>query len=358
MMLIKPKVRLLTLFVVCVATLTASAQLASAEYLPERQRLDKSSRSDALQEADVPVLDRLNGPGAYTVRNDMLRHFQTSKTPVTTAGEYTEETTDYDSTAIGKDGWLLRATADGTYVEYYNFAYLEKTSPVDVSKRLSSSELISRGEQFIKNRLDSFIKLQANEKLVPLHTRYQLQGAASEDGKYTEAETVLANEITFGRKVDGVHVVGPGSKIQLIFANTGEVIGFAYDWPTYKAAGKQQTTSRSVIENRMREHGDHNIADSNVVVDRMECGLFDPGIRVRPSSEPVQSACIYMTTKSIKASDTVEGTTGNLTSAMSTAIPAGDDVLPDEYWPAARLMCNGESFCGTSTAPAPKPGTP
>lgn len=57
---------------------------------------------------------------------------------------------------------------------------------------------------------------------------------------HTEEEKVVSSIVVFGRRVDGVDIVGPGSKIALYVANDGMVFGFDGDWPRYERTAQRQ----------------------------------------------------------------------------------------------------------------------
>lgn len=53
-------------------------------------------------------------------------------------------------------------------------------------------------------------------------------------------QSAAIDTVIFSRVVNGVAVVGPGSKVAVLFDANHSIVGFDFDWPTYASAGRTQ----------------------------------------------------------------------------------------------------------------------
>src|SRR5258708_4948 len=102
-------------------------------------------------------------------------------------------------------------------------------------------------------------------------------------------DSVVASIAIFGREVNGIPVVGSGSKIAVWFANDREPVAFDVDWPRYKFA---QIIQRVLTWDKLKSRVDLSAAmppASDGAISRFECGYVDLGVEKRTNY--IQSGC-------------------------------------------------------------------
>ena len=328
---------------VALAVVAVAASAQAADFAQRRQWADQSARA-GLGRSSVPLLRRVPGNGRAAVMDAMLRRFAESRDSITTYGEVEPEEV-RDRLAVAANGWFLEVAGDGTNVSYRNYGFLDKRLELarPVSERMKDAQLEELGRRFIAENLEGFIRLGDGEEIVPLFTEFQVGGGGStEPGARPDPEYVVAGTVVFTRTVDGVPVVGGGSKIAVVFDNEGQPVGFDFDWPVYERTGRaQRTASRAEVQERMDRLAVLDSKAPGFEVQRFECGYFDPGTRRRDREAVVQAAC------SVQASQRTivdareharDPASGHVLTAISTYIPAGAEVEPDRSWPEAQTL--------------------
>ncbi len=241
---------------------------------------------------------------------------------------------------------------------------------------MSQATLETLGRAFIAGNLSSVIVLGPGEALVPESVLRRTEVGHATNGP-VEAPRVTGNRILFTRTINGVPVVGSGSKVAITVLNDGTVESFRYDWPVYVVAGGATTTSVAAGELLTRVQqvlsSRTGIAmaaqsvsvpagltlpvpialDPSMTLERLECGYFDAGFGNRAVDAPVQSGCRYHAVHSISA----DGVTAR--AGYAGAIPAGSVPVVDASWPEAVVLAGGSSDSGPtgSTAATPGPDT-
>ncbi len=324
---------------------------------PQRIAAAALAQKTALAGASVPLLRRAPGFGRDVVADIVLKRFSNPLDSVQMTGvpviERRKDRTDY----IGK-GWSLRIDQDGTSVRYRHYGYLDNplnSAPLPVAQRMSQDVLQKYGLDFIKSRLGDLIPLAANEQLVPFFSEFQISGDGSTSpGVKPDAEEVIANTVVFSRVVNGIAVLGAGSKIAVIFANTGKPVGFDFDWARYEATGeKQATLNITDVNARMAKLTPVDLKSTQTKLARFECGYFDFGVRRRDPLAPVQTACaVHVNNKQIvdKATFAKDPNSGHALAAFMQAIPLGAKPALDNKWPEVRILL-GMSANPTATPP-------
>lgn len=225
---------------------------------------------------------------------------------------------------------------------YMNESYIDRVEYVRVplDQRLSNESLEQLGRAFISNNLAAFVGLATGEELVPIKTEHGIAGAIDKYGKESEQE-VIGSIIVFGRTIDGVSVVGPGSRIAVYFANDGEPYGFSVDWPKYKRTSQYQSTLNvDEIYERLSAYGLMAKTVEKVTVKRFECGYVDLGERHYDPDAYIQTGCAAHTIGTF--SDTTEN---KEETAVINYIPAGNEVIWDEEWPETMLINEYGEMC-------------
>jgi hypothetical protein len=256
--------------------------------------------------------------------------------------------------------WRLVVFRDGSAAEFVNLGAAGKAheSRVDASRKMSSDALQSAGRDFIARYLADAIVLGPSERLEPEMTSVRIEGGVAADGT-AGYSAVVASRIVFTREIDGVPVVGAGSKVTITFLNDGSLESFRYDWPQYIATDRvQPTTDVAEVLNRvgriagvrpetLLRGGDRpalapdRSAQGMTTLQRLVCGYYDPGVMARDADAPVQTGCYFHLVNTRGEGDYVTR------AARSGAVPAGRQIEADRSWPeAARIL-------GMDGAPAP-----
>jgi hypothetical protein len=322
---------------------------ATAANYPHRAALISQSNSSGVGRDTVTLLQRQAGPGVAAVGSKMVARWAKDLGPIATAGDFTTRQVGNDVHYLGKNGWRLLVRADGTSVDYQNDAYrAAHRGGVPAASAPTLSQLSAWGRQFIATNLPDVITLAKNEALVEHRALFLVQGAASEDVSQPVNSEVTGAIVVFSRTVDGVDVIGNGSKVAISFGNDGVAYGFRYDWPTYTATNTQQQTL-SVAQLRQRDSAFLAIASRSIgatsEVERyFECGYFDVGARHHDPSAPVQTGCFWQRVQHMvgdAALNKANPNDGLLTTATADVIPAGVNVLADKAWPQAFFASTG-----------------
>jgi len=326
-------------------SLAAVETAATAADFPQRVAIGATSAKYGVNATAVPLLRREPGPGIGIMSSQLLKEFSASTDPVTTAGDY-KTSRGVDKINFIGNGWSLQVFADGTRIKYRNYDYLDgaNNKPLPVASRLTQSQLEKLGREFIATKLKSYVRLGANETLVPYFTEFQIGGGGSTlpDSK-PAAEEVFASTVIFARSVGGIPVLGAGSKLAILFANDGRAAGFDLDWAAYQDTGiAQKAASLTEIQGRAMKLFPFDLRSTDTKTTRFECGYFDIGARKRDVEAPVQAGCLVHANKRQivdKAVYAADPTSGHTIAAHMAPIPAGATIERDASWPQAlRLL--------------------
>lgn len=332
-------------------TMLMGAGATNAADYEFRTNFVAQSVSKGLGVSRVGVLERVPGAGAGVTLDQLHARFAGSAQAVNTRGSVDREAEHHSHSLLG-DGWLLQVYADGTRVRYRNYAVLEskQTLARPVAERLTQETLEQLGRRFISTELADMVRVAADETLVPLFTEHEINGSRSTAATASaDVESVTASTIVFGRTVRGTAVVGPGSKVAIMFTNDGEVAGFDYDWPRYAPTGRSQDVMDiTAIRQRARGITAAELDAPGVSIKRVECGYFDGGARRGDASAPIQAGCGFHYSLGQFAPGVGEGV-----AAYVDAIPAGRVVEADTGW-AQAIQLRG----GTPSDSEEAPGAP
>ncbi|WP_437597161.1 hypothetical protein WMF28_31585 [Sorangium sp. So ce590] len=339
--------------VASIAALSSGAQARESAY---RAELGARSRASGLGAKTVELLRRLPGRGNAEVASLVTSRLRAPAGVLRLAEGSERQNVDGGRLQVtSTSGWSIRVREDGTRVEFDNRGYLEQAAAgkVAVKDRISHEELEQIGKSFISKTLGGLVTTKAGEELVPLKSEYEVHGGGEGAGP-KQYENVVANTIVFGRTVNGIAVLGAGSKIAVTFANDRTPVAFSYDWPEYAALGERQDVhDMSVINERMSALASMRFGASEVEVKRFECGYFDRGAkRKRDVAAPIQAACVvhYVGRRQVQevAADRAAPESGAVVTAISDAIPVGVHVLEDAAWPHAQALRKHGDVCAVS----------
>ena len=327
--------------------LSIACMAANAADFSQRTALAERSLKSGLGVDSAPLLTRAPGPGQRVATELFVKEFSLSDDGITTKGLVKTEVGKDKTTVIG-DKWAMQIYGDGTKVKYRNYEFLDSADnkPVGVASRLSQDALEKLGREFIGRRLVQFVKLSKNETLVPWFTEFQVQGGGSiEAGVRPVAETVLASTVIFTKAVNGIPVLGPGSKVAVVFDNNGQAAGFDMDWSAYQVTSSiQKVASLSEVQGRANKLSPFDLGASDTKITRFECGYFDLGARKRDVNAPIQTACLVHANKRQivdKVAYAEDKNSGHTVAAVMSPIPAGLNIARDANWPQAIQLLGG-----------------
>jgi hypothetical protein len=331
------------------AMLVASAMMiagksVSAEELPQTKAHEQFSVTKGFAKPALPALHRSGAVDQNKVTGALIEKLGLESIP--------QSTKHGETLHLGGKQWSLDVTADGNGVEYQDAAAGARAHALGkpVTQKMSADELEQKGRDFIASKLSSQIVLGANEELVAVRADYRFEGG--QDAKTGEvSQAVVANRIVFGRTLNGVPVVGNGSKVVLTFVNDGSLESFRYDWPQYQAAASQNLVDAGEILSRVQkvigarngvatptsgvavpssEGQAYPVAlTPNTKLQALECGYYDAGSFTRHAAQSVQPGCAY---------HAVSQDSNGMRAGYAGAVPAGDQFDQDEAWLETQIL--------------------
>lgn len=322
--------------------LITTGHVVQAKDYDARVKLDQRSREVGLGVPKIELLQRLPGIGPEKMLHQMIERFEKSQRGITTQGDWKYVQSHQRHRAVA-DGWRIRVSGDGTRLSYTNQSYFDRAEveAISLPDRFDNDTLEKLGRQFIDTALAGWVTLGQDEELVPLYTEFELTGGINAEGE-ADPQRILSSAIHFGRRVKGVDIVGPGSKITIYFDNKGQPYDFDVDWPRYKPLGKvQQVIGVDEVLKRLSTYGTMPKAKYKVELKRFECGYFDAGVLHRVVEAPVQAGCVAHT---VETKIYPQGGTA-FESATFNVVPAGKVVEPDRSWPETLLINKLDEQC-------------
>jgi hypothetical protein len=245
--------------------------------------------------------------------------------------------------------WSLEVSSDGSAAEYRNLAVEAKAHSLarPLTEKMSATELEQRARAFVASHLASQIVLGKGEQLVALRADYRAEGGEDlATGKVTSS--VVASRLVFGRMINGVPVVGNGSKVYVTFTNDGSLESFRYDWPAYQVGAAQAVVGPGELLSRVQKvmgirNGDTVTSvmtvpragaaafpltlATNTQLQSLECGYYDSGTPGKSNS--VQPGCTYLA-----VSHDING----MRAGFAGAVPAGSSFEADNSWMETQIL--------------------
>ncbi len=287
-----------------------------------------------------------------------------------------------DGLRVTGDSWRLDVFGDGSSGEFVDQAIAAGAHQyaVDPAKALSAQALETAGRAYIERTLSRTIVLQPAERLVFETTSLRTEGGVARDGTGAHAAVAEAR-VVFSREIGGIPVVGAGSKIAITFRGDGPVESFRYDWPKYTRTSREQRLAPPLeilrriqqvasVRTRAEVAGDlvapRNIErmaepmrlGAGVQLQDLNCGYYDPGLKNRHASAPLQAGCYYHVVHSQGEEPYVT------TAAYSGAVPAAASPERDTRWPEVEVLRgvyakqSPARSAGSTDKPTPVPPRP
>lgn len=314
---------------------------AWAEPSNYRTSLTRRSLANGFEKSSIVVLKPDPGPGREVVARRLLSKLDGSLGRRLVATDLSEpQNSNRILSYIGENS-ALEVYGDGTRFRFRGDIDNAKGIESISTGKLSDADLESLGRAFIAKALGDFVKSDRDNSITFLGTRYLRSGATDLNGRIEDK--VIANIAIFGREVDGIPVVGSGSKIVVWFTNDRNPIAFDVDWPRYRATEEnQRILSRERLQARVEATTIASIESLDAKVSRFECGYVDLGATRRENF--IQSGCMVAYDGRSKPLNAAGET---VAWASAEFVPAGVNVLEDSRWPLANyIVREGE----------PKPG--
>lgn len=337
---------------------------------PQRERtghsdyltsLTQKGMKEGLGQDSVMLLQLERGPGRDVVAKDLRAMLMQS------GDKFGKRLAVPDLKETAYDKRILSYAGERSYLEIYTdgtkFRFRSDLDDPKVTEqagkyqKLDKAELETMGRRFIGEALGRVVRLGPNEALTFLGVRYLRHGGGDGEGKNSIRDAVIANIAVFGREVNGVPVVGSGSKVAVWFAGDRQPVGFDVDWPVYKVT---QTPQRLLPQEKLKARVEAVTTfpkySSQSRVTRFECGYVDLGATKRSSQ--LQAGC---SVSYDGRSAPYKGKGETLQWARIEFVPAGVRVLRDPKWPLANLIASGKeptarSMESITLGTAPDPG--
>jgi hypothetical protein len=309
--------------VVCILVLAPDP--AMAENLPYRDSMAAQSRTVGIPQHGVVLLQRTAGLGREVALSRALGQVLAT-TPVQLTGGQYEVVVARDVTMAKGKSWFLEVRGDGDWIRYRHDGYVtsDRNPPRPAETTLSAAGAEATARALVVNSFGSLVALGDGETLQPWRVGYLMRMVADASGVVQRG--ILASSITLTREVHGMPVLGPGSKVTVIIANDGTLVGFDVDWSGLQPSGR----ATGVLDLGGIRQREVQIAPLAAGASRQEtlfeCGYYDSGTWGARSAL-LQPACISAFQES--PGDSMK---------RQIAIPAGTAVVADSTWTSTAIF--------------------
>ena len=125
---------------------------------------------------------------------------------------------------VAAQEWRLDIFGSGSAAEYLNEGNAGRAlrTAVEPSQAMRLAQLERSGRDYIAQGLAGVITLTPGDSLTSEAMSARVMGGSAIDGS-SSYSTVLANRMIFTREIEGVPVVGAGSKVAVTFLNDGSI---------------------------------------------------------------------------------------------------------------------------------------
>lgn len=278
------------------ATALISSGVAEAKDFANRTELrEKSSREGVGKETSL-VLKRIEARGEQQTLSLALSTLEKSGI-VSNSRVHRTETGHRKTTYIG-DNWHVSVYGEGDKLKFRKGRMSASPKENDerralrvaVADRKKNQELEVLGRRIVDGLISNIVDFSKNDEIVPIYTLHLVEGSKSKDGVSSETY-VSGSTIVFGRRIDGVSVVGAGSKIAVMFDNNGNLEGFDVQWSKFEPSFNQiENLSGSMQRERINALLSKN--KGKVEIESVECGYVDFGFMRRIKvSDHMQTGC-------------------------------------------------------------------
>ncbi|HNZ53002.1 MAG TPA: hypothetical protein PLD55_14185 [bacterium] len=326
---------LLTLFIFLISSTTLFADKldVKGELSYEFKEIKEQSEKSRLNNEYVNLMTVKKGPGKEVITQKLIKHFEKGQFITTKADDNWQISMRDDANVVTGSGWNLTVFNDGTKVNYRNSKYVnENKAKFGKDKEMSLDELKEAGEKFIKEDLKDFVKLEVGEELVFIRSIYEVDGVQNDDGSCFD-ETLASNIAYFGRKKDGLMLVGNSAIVIVEFSNDRKPVSFYYDWKEYEKMDEQiRISPKEEIDYRISSLSSLNYGNIEHLEVDIICGLYDDSKYVQPACE-IQQKGKYFDGKDV---------------GIINVIPAGKKYYSNASWIELELLQEFGDVCRES----------
>jgi hypothetical protein len=325
----------------CVSSTMMLAAMAPAEDLPQSKAMKQASLATGFGTSTLPVLRRSTSASQADVASALRAAVCVDCSSLTAQQD--------GNLQSSSEHFRVTVSSDGSAADFRDLdvAARSHSQARPLAQKMSAAVLEKAGLAYITSKLGASIVLGENEELVPLLTDYRVEGGQDlSTGVVTRS--VAANRIVFGRKLNGVPVVGNGSRVVITFANDGSVESFHYDWPNYASTGSQRMVTPSTLLGRIqqavgaragvppeltaaipeqKEAVGHVALNRGTQLESMQCGYYDAGADAGLTS--VQPGCVY---------HAVYESPSGMRVGYAGAVPGGEQFDSDARWVETHIV--------------------
>lgn len=194
----------------------------------------------------------------------------------------------------------------------------------------AEDKLVGTALGFVRGELARLVPLCENEELAHFRTVREIHESEHRTTRMKD-QWVVSTAVVFTRKINGIDVVGAGSKVMVLLANDDSVVGFDVDWSEFEDVGVLENTV-DLPEIKARSYAATLEAKdrANSTLTRFECGYFDVGSRRADPNAFLQPACVsHLRTKK---SDARSGNSTEFLEVIAEVTPAGERPERDAAW--------------------------
>jgi hypothetical protein len=263
-----------------------SSQAATGDR-PFRVANFAQSRSTGIGRANALQVERLPGPGREQVMNLVVSRF--SRRPLLSLPTPLPGS---DSLMARGEGWFAEVRGTGEWIRFRDEAYIDGplNKPIPMAQRPSGGALEARAREVLAKELSAFVQLGPNERLESWSVSRLVNSSVSASGE--EASELVASRVLFTRVLDGVPVLGAGSKVSVIFANDGKLVGFDLDFPQLKLGPAVKVVGMAEIQARTDILFGRKTSLQSLGEGDFECGYFDPGVAGLSTTTLISPGCV------------------------------------------------------------------
>ncbi len=202
-----------------------------------------------------------------------------------------------DTLFLSMERWTLEVSGEGRSVRLVRDpATLRPRSP---EESMSEQVAVARAQELVDQFFGDVVVRAEGEELVPMRVSYHRQGfQPMAEGRPIEGAghvAILAMLVQFARLIDGIPVIGVGSRATIAIGMDGELAGADIDWSQFGLASstRRPVASAAVRASRLEVLKTKMSIAESVGLDL--CGYFDSGSRSKDEVVTIQLACLYRT---------------------------------------------------------------
>jgi hypothetical protein len=307
---------------------------AKAEMPVLKKTLTAISREKGMRVGSVFLLQPRAGLGRVTVADRVIQKMR----PLSAAVSEPKVREVAAVLAVSTDAWQLKVYGDGSRVTFLDESRASVAGEPRTTSERPVEEIQTIAHRFVTETLADLVSVGPRQSL----ELYKMRKEVSVLGNaktLVETSEVMGYQVTFTRTIDGVPVVGPGSKVGIRLNRDYEVYGFDYDWqPLEISTVVQKTVAIDVINERTTTLTRKVMP--NGVSRKLECGYLDLGSRHRDADAPIQAGCY----SEVIAESSANGQSAKMTNGEQLFVPAGAEIFEDRAWRGQELFAGRTNF--------------